>query len=209
MKTIILIVLIAILFSSCITMVSDEKLNNWALENEYIRADNCPELVIPERTALPHPLVPTFETTDEEGVPIPITQRYLMTMVIQLFGTVEKFQYLVEIYEREYLNTDGKIMPNLTLEELKKLYEERLSTIEKAREEMQHDEPVGTPILEGTSDGINPYLTDSASPSDQLTVDQFEQLLELWNHINSPTVQLLDLTDLYLNEVEKADTQNE
>ena len=193
MKKIILLILIAVLFSSCITMVSDDKLNNWALNHDYIKADNCPELVIPERQALPHPMIPTFETTDEEGVPVPITQRYLMTMVIQLFGTLEKFQYLVEIYEREYLNTDGKIMPDLTLEELKALYEDRLSTIERAREEMVPEE--SQPTLEGT--------TSAASPGDQLTVDQFAELVEVWNYLNDPATKVLSLTDLYMDELGK------
>lgn len=181
MKRIILLILLALLFSSCITMVSDDKLDDWALNNDYIKTENIPELEVPERQALPHPFIPIFETTDEEGIPIPITQKYMMTMVIQLFGTLEKFQYLVEIYEREYLNTGGTIMQDLTLEELKDLYKERLSTIEKAQNNIDSEEEL-TPTT-SSSNELNPYLTDTATPSDQMTIEQFEQLLEVWNKL--------------------------
>ena len=176
-KLLLLLIAIAVLFTGCITMMSDEKLNDWALTNGYIEPENCPELVVPEREALPHPSVPIFETIDEEGIPIPITQSHLMNMIVQLFGTVEKFQYLVEIYEREYLNTGGKIMPDLTLEELKSLYEERLSTIDRARAKIEIEETT-------SSEEPNPYLTSSSTTSDKLTVEQFEQLLEIWKEMN-------------------------
>jgi len=177
MKKLILISLILLILTSCMSLVPERVKNeyalDWALENGYIRAEDCPELEIPERQALPHPIVPLFQTVDEDGDPIPITQKYLMNIVIQLFGTVEKFQYLVEIYEREYLNEDGRIMPDLTLEELKALYEERLSTIEKTRREIEPEESVQP---EGT--------TSSVTPGEQLTIDQFEELLGVWNSLN-------------------------
>lgn len=180
MKKLILIGLLILTLSGCMSLVpqrvKDEYARDWAANNGYIDADDCPEIKVPERQALPHPIIPTFETTDEEGNPLPITQRYLMNMVIQLFGAVEKFQYLVEIYEREYLNADGRIMPNLTLEELKALYEERLSTIERARQEMQPAQPTQPTQPEGT--------TSAASPGDQLTIEEFEYLLEVWEEMN-------------------------
>lgn len=181
MKRIILLILLVLLFNSCITMVSDEKLDDWALNNDYIKTENIPELVVPEREALPHPLIPVFETVDEEGIPVPITKRYMMNMIIQLFGTVEKFQYLAEIYEREYLNSGGKIMPDLTLDELKALYEQRLSFIERTRDEMIEEVPEETEeTTTSSTNQPNPYFTNSATPSDKMTIEQFEDLLKVW-----------------------------
>lgn len=164
MKKLIYIIIIFMIFTSCTTWHTD-----WALSNGYIKAEDCPELIVPERQALPHPQIPLFETTDVDGNPIEINEAYLIRVIVQLFGTVEKFQYLVEIYEREYLNTGGKIMPDLTLEELKKLYQERLGKVEEIIEE--------SPVLETT----NMIL----GASSDMKVSEFEILFEEWERLQS------------------------
>lgn len=181
MKKLLLIVLFIPLLAGCMslvpTAVKEDYARVWASDNGYIPAEDCPDVCedLPERQPLPKPIVPLFETEDAQGDPIPITERYLMDIIIKLFGTVEKFQYLVEIYEREYLNSDGRIMPDLSLDELKALYEGRLSVIERARlEQPESEAPEG---IEGT--------TSSATLGDDLTVEQFEELLGVWKEINA------------------------
>lgn len=121
------VILIVVFLSSCVSWHTD-----WALNNGYIRAEDCPDVSeVPPRQALPTPNVPLIDISRIED---PV---YLMKTIINLRATVEKFQYLVEIYEREYLNKDGKIMKDLTLEELKQLYESKLSDIEKASSDFQ------------------------------------------------------------------------
>lgn len=173
MKKLILFILPIILFTSCITMVPQEKLEDWAFSNGFIRAEDCPEIDIPERTVLPRPDVPVIRTTDSEGELIPITQSYLMEIIIQLFGTVEKYQYLVEIYEREYLNSGGQILPDLTLEELKQLYLDRIGAIE--------DVPVPPP--ERDIDPVTGFpSTGSGTIEQQMTVGEFIQLVNAYNY---------------------------
>lgn len=169
-KVILLLLLGVLLFSGCATWHE-----NWALANGYIRAEDCPEPPpIPTRQALPHPRIPTFATTDSDGNPIEITERYLIEIVVQMFGTVEKFQYLVEIYEREYLNEDGKIMPDLTLEELKKLYQQRIGQIQDITEpeESPEEEPPTTERSLGAS-----------TPGERMTLEEFRPLFEEWNRL--------------------------
>ena len=124
MKKFLFLILILIFFSGCTTWHKD-----WASKNGYIKADNCPKLNVPERQPLPHPKVPIFKLVDDDGNQIELNDVVLMNMIIELFGTVEKFQYLVEIYEREYLNAGGKVAPDLTLDQLKELYKKRIGII--------------------------------------------------------------------------------
>ena len=173
-KWIVLILAILLLLSitGCATWHT-----NWALTHGYIKAEDCPDVPeVPERQALPHPKVPLFATTDNEGNPVVIDEAYLMSIIIQLFGTVEKFQYLVEIYEREYLNAGGTVMPDLTLEELKALYEERLGKLrdvtpeeEAPAEETPAEEE--TPTTEMTLGAVEK----------EMTVGEFKQIVDAWN----------------------------
>ena len=160
------LLLSAILFTSCISMIPERKLHEWARAHEYILTDECPEIEIPEREAQPHPQVPIVRVRDDEGNVIELTEVYLMEIIVQLFGTVEKYQVLVEIYEREYLNRDGLIMPDLSLEELKELYRERLSVIES----------LSTPE-EPTTESELPVL----GAASEVTVGQLEVMIEAYN----------------------------
>lgn len=167
-KIFILFILFIFLFSSCISMVSTNKKVHWALSNGYILATDCPVLEpAPERDAQPHPKAPTIIVVDSDGNSIPLTQAYLMETVIILFGTVEKYQVLVEIYEREYLNAGGQILPNLTLDELKALYKSRLAAIDSVV-------PVSKPEPELVLDGKYP-MTGS---SNNITIQQFELIMQ-------------------------------
>jgi hypothetical protein len=160
------------MLSGCISLVSKEKLDMWALSNGYILAENCPELEVPPRLALDHPEIPQIMVKDEDGEYIPITEQYLMKIVIRLFGTIEKYQYLAEIYEREYLNAGGKVMPDLTLDELKALYLER----RKAIDEVPVPEPV-EPVVEGEFPS-----TGAGVPNvEQMTIAEFSLIVETFN----------------------------
>ncbi len=147
-----------LLLSSCVSLIPERKLKEWAYEHDFILASECPNVVVPQREPQPHPNVPSIIVYDSDGKPIELTKAYLMEIIITLFGTVEKYQYLVEIYEREYLNAGGQIMPNLTLEELKKLYLSRLSKIESITR-----------------------TTGSSSIEQEMTVEQFANLLKIYN----------------------------
>lgn len=129
MNKILLIIILVFMLTSCISFVPKKQLDIWALSNGYILAENCPTITVPERQPLPHPDVPTIQIKDASGNYIPITEAFLMKTIITLFGTIEKFQYLVEIYEREYLNSGGKILPDMSLEDLKKIYLERIQAL--------------------------------------------------------------------------------
>jgi len=162
-KIILLLVITMLLFASCISMVPERKLREWAYTHNFIMKSECPTLVVPEREAQPHPIIPTIIIKDENGESIELTQAFLMETIIMLFGTVEKYQVLVEIYEREYLNKDGEIMKDLSLEELKELYKSRLSSIEK---------------LDTNKDEF-PALGAIAN---EMTIQQFEVIVEAWNY---------------------------
>jgi hypothetical protein len=154
-KVIALLILLVFALTGCTTFYT-----NWALTHGFIKAEDCPKVPdVPERQALPHPTIPTFATVDADGNLIKIDEVYLMNIIIQCFGTVEKFQYLVEIYEREYLNKGGKIMPDLTLEELKKLYQEKLGQLEK----------------------FNTGAMTTSAVEKQMTVEEFKHLIDAWN----------------------------
>lgn len=129
MNKLFLIFLLVLTLTSCVSLVPKKELEIWALSNGYILAENCPNITVPERQPLPHPEVPSIQIRDASGNYIPITEAFLMKTIITLFGTIEKFQYLVEIYEREYLNSGGKILPDMSLEDLKKVYLERIRTL--------------------------------------------------------------------------------
>lgn len=123
-KIILLFTIIFLLFSSCATWHE-----NWAREEGWLPPDQLPEVSPPEqRQPLPHPDIPELVLpdplpTDEQGNEY-IPQRILMEHVLILDGTVEKFQYLVEIYEREYLGIDvgNTKFQGKTLEQLKNEY---------------------------------------------------------------------------------------
>lgn len=170
----ILLVLLVPLITSCISLVPLEKKNMWALENDYIKAGDCPELVVPERTALEHPDIPLLELYDSNGVYIPITESYLMNIIVKMFGTVEKYQFLAEIYEREYLNADGKIMPDLSLDELKELYLDRINAIDR------------TVVVEEETTGSGYPMTGAAVledlSTDDMTMEEFVMLIEAFNY---------------------------
>lgn len=155
------------MFSSCVSMIPDVKLEAWAYDNGFILETDCPESDCPERQPLPHPEIPTIQIRDADGNLIPITEEYLMKTIITLFGSIEKYQYLTEIYEREYLNADGKIMPDLTLEELKALYLERVGAIEEVVQ------PENDPLTGFPSTG---------SVEREITVAEFAVIVEAFNY---------------------------
>lgn len=167
MRIVFIIVLLSLL-TSCISLIPENKLKEWALTHDYILASDCPKIVIPQREAQPHPEKPHVIVYDKDGKPIELTKAYLMEIIVMLFGTIEKYQYLVEIYEREYLNAGGQIMPNLTLDELKKLYLSRLSKTESIMPKT---------MMTGSSDKTikDDYL------SKEMTVEEFAALIEAYN----------------------------
>lgn len=159
-KLIFVFLVIFILLSSCATWHE-----NWAYDNGFIKAEDCikcPEL--PPREALPKPVMPIFDIDPET-----VTEGQLINTIIELFGTVRKFQFLVEIYEREYLNAGGKILPEVTLEELKLKYRESIGDIDEILEEQ--------PII--PEDGT----TGTTAPSieEELTVEEFESIINMLN----------------------------
>ncbi len=160
MNKLLIIVLLSLVLTSCISLVPKKELDMWALSNGYILAENCPNVTVPERQPLPHPDVPTIQIRDASGNYIPITQAFLMKTIITLFGTIEKFQYLVEIYEREYLNSGGNILPEMSLEDLKKVYLERIKALDSV----------------STS-----YPSTSSSSVPDITVAEFILLIEAFN----------------------------
>lgn len=165
-----LLILPLLLLTSCITMVPKEKLDKWALSNGYILAENCPKIEIPERSALPHPSVPTIQVQDSNGNYVPITEAFLMKTIVSLFGTVEKFQYLVEIYEREYLNSGEKIMPDLSLDELKQMYLNRVKEIDNITKSSN---------LTSNPTQDNIILDDKSS---NMTIDEFLSYVNMYNY---------------------------
>ncbi|MFW6226011.1 MAG: hypothetical protein ACOC3V_03555 [bacterium] len=177
-KLIFIIIVISILFSltGCLSLVSENKKITWAYQNGFILPEDCPELEIPERQAQPHPQVPVITVINSEGELIELSKAYLMEITVMLFGTIEKYQYLVEIYEREYLNAGGKIMPDLTLEELKQLYKSRLSRIESIVPSEDEEEK-----SEETSTGEYPLLDSTSDIEKRMTVKEFSNLVKIWN----------------------------
>lgn len=170
-KLLFLFIFIPFFFTGCMSLISTNQKTAWALSNGYILASDCPKVSdVPPREPQPHPKVPTIVVKDKDGNDIELTQAYLMETIITLFGTVEKYQVLVEIYEREYLNAGGKILPDLTLKQLKDLYKSRLAAVDNI-----------IPVKEPTTEGEFP-VTGAAS---SLTVEQFESLIKAYNYFQA------------------------
>jgi hypothetical protein len=155
-------------------MIPDNKLKEWAYANDFILVSECPKLKIPEREAQPHPQVPIVKVRDDSGNSIELTQVYLMEIIVMLFGTVEKYQVLVEIYEREYLNRGGQILPELTLDELKELYRSRLSAIESISTKKE-------PIVEDEFP-----ITAAAS---EITIGQLQVIIDAYNYFQEYEIE--------------------
>jgi len=162
---------LSLIITSCVSLVPKKELNMWALSNGYILSENCPKIIIPERQSLPHPEIPIIHIKDAKGNYIQITQPFLMKTIITLFGTIDKFQHLVEIYEREYLNSGGKIMPDLSLDDLKKIYLERIRGLDTA--------------YPSTSSSTYPSTSTSTTTLD-INISDFIILVEAFNLLQYP-----------------------
>lgn len=121
MKKILLILILAIFLTGCQTLSF-----NWpetAYEEGWIPPEEIPSQVEPAPLGppLPKPQIPILEVYDEEGMPRQFTVPELMELTIQYANTIDKFKYLVEIYERQYTSRDleDAYMPELTIEELR------------------------------------------------------------------------------------------
>lgn len=133
MKKFILLLLVALTLSSCVTL---EKKQKWAEELGYVKLTDelkirwarelgfiLPSEVVrpedPTHALLPHPIIPMLNTED-------FSTQALMEQVILLSATIEKFAILVEIYEREYVNSgieySNEKFKGMTLEQLKLEY---------------------------------------------------------------------------------------
>lgn len=123
MKRILLLFTIFFLFIGCQTW--EDK----AYEDGWIPPEEIPE---PEKLEkgppLPKPTIPILEVYDEEGNAIQFTKAELMQLVITYGRTIDKFKFLVEIYERQYTSREMEeaYYPDMTLEELKLKYFELL-----------------------------------------------------------------------------------
>lgn len=143
MKKIIILVII-ILLSSCTTWHKD-----WARNNGWIDPDTALELRkkienLPERLELPRPIISSIEADvinvidkvllDPNYVPSQL-EGILMQAYLTQNGSVKKLIYLVDIYERYYLNKEGTIHPDRPLQEIIDEYYSLLTPIEKAQVE--------------------------------------------------------------------------
>lgn len=105
---------------------------NWpktAYENGWISPGEIPSPEQQEKgPPLPKPAIPILEVYDEEGNSIQFTKAELMELVIKYGRTIDKFKFLVEIYERQYTSREMEqaYYPEMTLEELKLKYFELL-----------------------------------------------------------------------------------
>jgi len=142
MKKILLIVISTLILFSCSTWHED-----YARTHGWIDPESALELRkkienLPERLELPRPIIssieleviqvidkiisdPTYIPTEFEGV--------LMQAMLVQDGTIDKLSYLVEIYERHYLNKEGVIHPDRPLQEIIDEYYALLTPIEKAQ----------------------------------------------------------------------------
>lgn len=132
MKKLCLIVL-TLVMTSCVTL---EQKKQWAEELGYVKLTDelkirwarelgfvlPSEVVVPDASThelLPHPIIPILDTEN-------ISTQKLMEQIILLSATIEKFEILVEIYEREYIHTgiqySNENFKGMTLEELKLKY---------------------------------------------------------------------------------------
>lgn len=143
MKKIILIFILAVisvfLFTQCATLTK-----KYCEERGYYQEHiPDPDPDVPERLPLPHPVPPYLESGDNPNIP------YFMTDILKLAAALDKYEILVEIYEREYLNIESgnEKYQNKSLEELKKEYYELLGIIDKTLEDPIEEE---TPETEET-----------------------------------------------------------
>jgi len=142
MKKIILLVLTIVLLSSCTTWHQD-----WARHNGWIDPDTALALRkkienLPERLELPRPIISSIESEvlnvidkvlqDINYIPSEL-EGILMQAYLAQDGSVQKLTYLVDIYERHYLNKEGTIHPDRPLQEIIDEYYELLTPIEKAQ----------------------------------------------------------------------------
>ena len=133
-KIILVIALIAlgVFVASCSTQQYCEK------RGYYAETIPDPDPEAPERLPLPHPVIPRLESGDDPNIPS------FMTDILKLNAAVEKYEILVEIYEREYLNIESgnERYQNKSLEELKKEYYNLLGIIDDTLEDPVEEEVV-------------------------------------------------------------------
>lgn len=115
-----------------------------AYEHGWIPPEEIPEPEPQELgPPLPKPVIPILTVYDDEGNPIQFTKAELMELVVKYGRTIDKFKFLVEIYERQYTSREMEqaYYPDMTLEELKLKYFELLGiTPEQAREDLDNSE---------------------------------------------------------------------
>lgn len=142
MKRIILLLILIFFLAGCATFSF-----NWpktAYEEGWIPPEEIPEPEPQELgPPLPKPAIPILTVYDDEGNPIQFTKAELMELVVKYGRTIDKFKFLVEIYERQYTSREMEqaYYPDMTLEELKLRYFELLGiTPEEAREDLDNSE---------------------------------------------------------------------
>lgn len=135
-----LLILFVVILSGCQTLSF-----NWpetAYEEGWIPPEEIPSQTEPAPLGppLPKPQIPILEVYNEDGSPIQFTVPELMELTIQYANTIDKFKYLVEIYERQYTSRDleDAYMPEMTIEELKLEYF-RLLGVETESEENEEE----------------------------------------------------------------------
>lgn len=121
MKRILILILLILFFVSCQTISF-----NWpktAYEEGWVRPEEIPSKIEKEQKGppLPKPKVPILETENEDGSVKQFTAPELMELTIKYGRTIDKFKYLVEIYERQYTTRklEEAYHPEKSLEELK------------------------------------------------------------------------------------------
>lgn len=141
MKRVILLFVAVFFLAGCASMSFNWK--DTAYEEGWIPPEEIPE---PEKLEkgppLPKPTIPILKVRDEEGNPIEFTKAELMQLTIKYGGTVDKFKFLVEIYERQYTSRkkEQAYYPDMSLEELKLKYFELLGIKpSEAKEELENE----------------------------------------------------------------------
>ena len=137
-----LILLLFVVLSSCTTWHAD-----WARQNGWIDPESALELRktienLPERLELPRPIISEIELeiikvidtvlADPNYQPTILEGKLIESYLVQ-DGTIEKLVYLVDIYERHYLNKEGKIHPDRPLDEIIAEYYALLTPTERAQ----------------------------------------------------------------------------
>ena len=137
MKKVLLMLMVIFVVFGCQTW------QDKAYENGWIPPEEIPEPEKLEKGApLPKPAIPILTVYDDEGNPIQFTKVELMQLVIKYGRTIDKFKFLVEIYERTYTSreTEQAYYPDMSLSELKLKYFELLGiTPSEAREDLDND----------------------------------------------------------------------